>query len=41
MTMAGRTFVLLGSEKGIGSSTTSLREQFMANVVLRVIPYLH
>ena len=37
-TIAGRTLWLVGSEKGIGSRTTSFREQFIVDVVFPVIP---
>ena len=40
MTIAGLTLLLLKSVKGIGSSTTSWREQFIVNIVSVVVPDL-
>lgn len=40
-TMAGRTFELLKSVNGIGSSTTSFYEQRIVNVVSLVVPSVH
>ena len=41
MTMAGLTFELLKSVKGIGSKITSSREQFIVNVICLVVPNTH
>jgi hypothetical protein len=38
ITIAGRTFRLVRSLKGIGNKTTSFREQFIEDIVIRIVP---
>jgi hypothetical protein len=38
ITIAGRTFRLVKSLKGIGNKTTSFREQFIEDIVIRIVP---
>ena len=38
ITIAGRTFRLVKSLKGIGNKTMSFREQFIEDIVIGIVP---